>query len=88
MRPVENTKRGYFQIGDMWNGEKIISLKPCEDRESCSTHYKNFEVACGGFHRIRPTTVISSDYFSLCPFYICREHLSYLSDSVDGGPLL
>jgi hypothetical protein len=87
MIPVNNVKYGHLQVGDTWKGEKIVALRPCPNSENCRTRYKNFDASCGGYERI----LVHSEDFSWpsnCPFFKCSEDNTYLTDTVEGRPLL
>ena len=81
MRPVKNESHGYCQPSDSWNGLEIKALVPCVNTESCRNHYKNFEIACGGYERI-----VEGIGFPKCVFFVVAE--GYLSDNHRGQPLL
>lgn len=81
MKPVKNISSRYLDVGDSWDGYRIIGLVPCTDAESCRRQYTNLERACGGYKR----QVCSDGSQGICMFFTVAGGL--LSSERDGRPL-
>lgn len=84
MQPVKNISTQFLDVGDIWQGQRVVELIPCKEGRFCRDFYLNFEISCGGYRRRLANSITEHGQEPCCFFPVQNK---YLSTERDGRPI-